>query len=134
MTVSDPPAQLLGPGRPVRAAPLGRAAAALALASALVHVLLLDTASLGSLVMGAAALACLPCAWHLWRGPSTAVWAATAAVDGAMLLLHGQMLATAQADAMPGMAHGSGPPPLMWLGLGLVVSQLGCAGAATLRR
>jgi hypothetical protein len=35
---------------------------------------------------------------------------------------------------MTGMGHGEGPTTLMWLGLGLVVSQLGCAGAAALSR
>jgi hypothetical protein len=136
MTVSDPPAQLLVLARPLRAAALGRAAAGMALASAVIHVLLLDTTSLGSLVMVGAALACLPCAWHLWRRPTAAVWGTTAAVDGAMLLLHGQMVATSAgaAHAMPGMAHGTGPTALMWLGFGLVLSQLGCAGIAVLRR
>ena len=63
---------------------LGRAAAVLALCSALVHLLLLDAGSLGSVVMVGMAAACLPCAWHLWRSPSASVWRVTALVDAAM--------------------------------------------------
>jgi hypothetical protein len=133
MTVSDPPAHLLAGARPVRAAALGRAAAALALVTVVVHALVLDPGSLASLVMAGAAVACLPCAWHLWRRPTAAVWAMTAAVDGAMLLLHTQMLATAGGHAMP-MHHGTRIGGLMWLGLGLVLAQLCLAGVAALRR
>jgi hypothetical protein len=129
--LDEPPGEvdvLLGLARPVRAALLGKVAAGLALAGAAVHVLLVDAGSLGSLVMVAMALACLPCAWHLWRHPSAAVWGATAAVDAAMLLLHAQMLATETHSTA--MHH----PTLMWTGLGLVTSQLALAGAAGLRR
>ncbi|MGY1690403.1 hypothetical protein [Geodermatophilus sp. SYSU D01105] len=111
---------------PVRAPGLGRGAAGLALASLVVHLLLLDGSSLGSLAMVAMAAVCLPCAWHLWRSPSGSVWGLTAAVDAAMLALHGQMLAEA------GHHHPAGP--LMWLGLVLVTAQLALAGAAALRR
>ncbi|MGY1601716.1 hypothetical protein [Geodermatophilus sp. SYSU D00815] len=114
--------------RPVRAAALGRVAAALAGASAVVHLLLLEASSLGSLVMLFMALFCLPCAWHLWRHPTATTWGLTAAVDGAMLLLHAQMLATA-----PHHAHAAAHP-LMWTGLALVTGQLALAGAAALRR
>jgi hypothetical protein len=111
-----------------RAASLGKLAAALALGSAAVHLLLLDAASLGSLVMVGMALACLPCAWHLWRHPTGAVWAMTAAVDGSMLLLHTQMLA--------GETHHTAmhSTTLVWAGFVLVTSQLVLAGAAALRR
>ncbi|WP_448627644.1 hypothetical protein [Geodermatophilus sp. URMC 64] len=129
--LDDPPGDadaLPGLVAPVRAALLGRFAAGLALASAAVHVALLDAASLGSLVMVAMALACLPCAWHLWRHPSAAVWGATAAVDGAMLLLHAQTLAAGTHSAA---MHA---PALMWTGLALVSGQLALAGAAALRR
>ena len=57
---------------------LGRSAAVLALASAAVHVLLFDASSTGSLAMAGMALACLPCAWHLWRAPTPGVWGMTA--------------------------------------------------------
>jgi hypothetical protein len=111
-----------------RAGQLAKVAAVLALASAAVHLLLLDAASLGSLVMVGMALACLPCAWHLWRQPTGAVWATTAAVDAAMLLTHAQMLA--------GETHHTAmhPHTLMWTGFTLVSSQLVLAGAAALRR
>jgi hypothetical protein len=112
---------------------LGRVAAVLALASALVHLLLLDTSSLDSLVMVLMAAACLPCAWHLWRSPSASVWRFTALVDGAMLVLHAQMLSAPSMD-MPGMSHGGPAGGLMWLGLGLVGAQLALAGTAALRR
>jgi hypothetical protein len=111
----------------VRSAPvLGRAAAALALGSAVVHLLLVDAGTLGSLAMLAMALVCLPCAWHLWRSPTGSTWAATAGLDAAMLVLHAQMLA-------PGAGHAhSAVPALMWLGLGLVAAQLALAAAAGL--
>ena len=108
---------------PVRAPGLGRVAAILALGSAAVHLLLLDATSLGALVMAGMALACLPCARHLWRAPTGGVWGVVAAVDAAMLALHAQMVA--------GVHHASS---LMWLGLVLVVAQLALAGAAALRR
>lgn len=113
-----------------RALALGRVAAGLALASALVHLLLLDAGSLGSAVMVLMALGCLPCAWHLWRAPSAPVWRATALVDAAMLVLHLQMLGGSTAHA--GMHHS--PGSLMWLGLALVGGQLALAAAAMLRR
>jgi hypothetical protein len=116
-----------------RALVLGRGAAALALASAAVHLLLLDAGSLGSVAMVLMAAACLPCAWHLWRSPTGSVWRATAMVDAAMLVLHAQMLGTTE-GTMPGMAHPGGPGGLMWLGLGLVTAQLALAGLAALRR
>jgi hypothetical protein len=114
-----------------RALALGRAAAGLALASALVHLLLLDAASLGSAVMVLMALACLPCGWHLWRSPSASVWRFTAVVDAAMLVLHLQMLGGSSSHAAH---HGSAPTSLMWLGVGLVGGQLALATAAILRR
>jgi hypothetical protein len=117
------------PGAPT----LGRVAAGLALASAAVHLLLLDAASLGSVVMVGMAAACLPCAWHLWRSPSASVWRVTALVDVAMLALHLQMLGGSGPD-MAGMSHGASAGGLMWLGLGLVAAQLALAGTAAVRR
>ena len=107
---------------------LGRAAAVLALASALVHLRVLDAGSLGSAVMVLMALVCLPCGWHLWRSPSAAVWRVTALVDAGMLVLHLQMVGTAE------HAGRHSPGSLMWLGVGLVAAQLVLAGAAALRR
>src|SRR5436305_11121013 len=112
-----------------RAAVLGKVAAVVGLASAAVHLLLLDAASLGSLVMVGMALVCLPCAWHLWRRPTLAVWGTTATIDAAMLLTHAQLLTGG------GMHHAHGPAAtLMWTGLAAVTSQPVLAGAAALRR
>jgi hypothetical protein len=113
-----------------RAVALGRVAAVVAVASAAVHLALLDTSSLTSLLMLAMAAVCLPCAWHQWRSPTAAVWRMTAAIDAVMLVAHVQMLG----GAGTGPHLHTGPHPLMWLGLGLVVAQLAVAGAALLRR
>jgi hypothetical protein len=117
---------------------LGRSAAVLALCSAAVHLLLLDASSTGSLAMVGMALACLPCAWRLWRSPAPGVWGMTAAVDAGMALVHSQMLSGAlTAGAMAGMTAGQQGGPaigMMWLALGLVLTQLALAGIATLHR
>ena len=105
---------------------LGRVGAALAAALALVHVLQADASSLGSVAMLGMALACLPCAWHLWRWPTPAVWGITAALDVAMLAVHAQLLA-----GTSGHAHHGAP---VWPALALVGSQLVVAGVATFRR
>ena len=108
---------------------LGRVAAVLALCSALVHLLLLDAESMGSVVMVGMAAACLPCAWHLWRSPTGSVWRVTAGVDAAMLVLHVQLMGSGEH-----MHHAAAPSSLMWLGLALVSGQLVLAGAAAVRR
>jgi hypothetical protein len=113
-----------------RAVTLGRVAAPVALASATVHLALLDPSSLTSLLMLAMAAVCLPCAWHQWRLPTAAVWRMTAVVDAVMLVAHVQMLG----GAGTGPHLHTGPQPLMWLGLGLVVAQLALAGSALLCR
>ena len=106
------------------ALPLGRAAAALVATSAVVHVLQADTASLAGLLMPVMALACLPCAWHLWRAPTGAVWALTAALDAGMLLVH----ATVMAGGGMAMHHSAaGPGTLVWTGLVLAGAQLALA-------
>ena len=102
---------------------LARAAAGLALASAAVHLLLVSTGELGTLVMAGMALVCLPCAWHLWRRPTPGVWVMTAAVDVGMLALHAPMLASAG-------HHASAPAALVWTGLALVLGQLALAALA----
>lgn len=111
-----------------RAPALGQVAAGLAVASAVVHLLLLDAGTLGSLVMVGMAAACLPCAWQLWHAPTSSVWGMTAAVDAGMLVLHIQML------AQPHHQHDGFACTLMWLGLGLVAGQLALAGTAAVRR
>jgi len=131
MTTLARPAALSTRSAPAR--PLGRAAALLALGSAVVHLLLVDAGTLGSLAMLGMALVCLPCAWHLWRSPTGSTWTATAGLDAAMLVLHAQLLA-------PAAGHGhaaDSAPALMWLGLGLVAAQLALAavvGLIALRR
>ncbi|WP_143234754.1 hypothetical protein [Paractinoplanes atraurantiacus] len=45
---------------------------------------------------------CVPCALHLWRGPSRATWCLTAAMTAAMLALHGSLMSVA------GHHHGTG--------------------------
>jgi hypothetical protein len=107
---------------------LGRVAAILALASATLHLALLDASSLGSFAMVGMALACLPCAWHLWRGPTAGVWCMTAGLDVAMLLIHAQMLAGPAMMSMPG--HSRRPSELLALGLGVVGAQLVLAAGA----
>jgi hypothetical protein len=103
---------------------LGRIAAVVALASAVVHVLSVTTSSLGSLAMAGMALACLPCAWHLWRAPTVSVWALTALLDLGMVALHAPMGVTASGHihgVAAGHVHGARP---MWLALALVAGSL----------
>src|SRR5689334_9388540 len=103
-----------------RAFVLGRVAAPLMPASAVVHVLLLDAASLGSILMALMAAACLPCAWQLWRNATARAWRFVAAMEGTMLVLHLQMIdggrsAVDAYHAMPGMEHDSSVTALMGL-------------------
>jgi hypothetical protein len=108
---------------------LGRVAAVLVATSAVVHVLQADAASLGGLLMPVLALACLPCAWHLWRAPTAAVWGMTAALDAGMLLVH----ATVMAGGGTGMHDGAaGPGALVRAGLVLAGAQLALAAVAAL--
>jgi hypothetical protein len=109
---------------------LGRAAAVLAVASAVVHLLQVTSTTLGSLAMAGMALACLPCARHLWRAPTASVWGLTAALDAGMLFLHAT-LATGKGGVHS--AHATSGSELGWLGLALVGGQL-CMAAAALRR
>jgi hypothetical protein len=110
---------------------LGRVAAVLVATSAVVHLLQADTASLAGLLMPVMALACLPCAWHLWRAPTGAVWGMTAALDAGMVLVH----ATAAAGGGMAMHHSpSGPGTLVWAGLVLAGAQLALAALAVLAR
>ena len=109
---------------------LGRVAAGLALSAALVHLLLVD-GSLGSVAMVLMAAACLPCAWHLWTGPTGRVWALTATADAAMLALHAQMLEPQSGHQhMAAMTHQA--TGLVAVGLVLVAGQLALAGVSAL--
>ena len=113
---------------------LGRAAAGLAVAGALVHLLLLDVTSLASLAMAATAAVCLPCAWRLWRRPTRSAWRTTVLADVTMLALHVQVLAEpAAAGTAHGAHHGAAPGGLAWTGLVLVAASL-AAGAVALSR
>jgi len=112
-----------------RAVALGRAAAVLAVGSAGVHLLLAASGELSAVAMAVMALACLPCAWHLWLAPSGQVWALTALVDAGMLAVHAPMVVGGGHD---GMAHG--PSSTVVAGLVLVTVQLVLAAVALLRR
>jgi hypothetical protein len=126
-TLSSRPA----PGVAVEPSVLGRVVAVLALGSALVHLLLVDPSTLGSLAMLGMALACLPCAWHLWTGPTGRVWALTATADAAMLALHAQMLEPQSGHQhMAAMTHQA--TGLVAVGLVLVAGQLALAGVSAL--
>ena len=121
------------PARGVAGEPtvLGRAVAVLAVGSALVHLLLVDLSTLGSLAMLGMALACLPCAWHLWTGPTGRVWALTATADAAMLALHAQMLEPQSGHQhMAAMSHHA--TGLVTVGLVLVAGQLALAGVSAI--
>ena len=132
------------PAVPVRAPVLGRVAAGLALAVAAVHLLLVSSSggSAEALALTAMALACLPCAWHLWRSPSARVWAVTAGVDAAMAVLHLRMVLGASGTGgqdMAGMhmhadSAAGGTGALVWPALGLVLAQLAVAAVAALHR
>ncbi|MBB3086616.1 hypothetical protein [Geodermatophilus sabuli] len=127
-----------GPGpavAPARALSPGRVAAAMASMSVVVHVLVLDASSLGSLAMTVMGVACLPCAWHLWRRPTPGVWRTTATVDGGMLLLHVQGLGGhGHHGADPGPAAVGSPSALMWAGVALVGGQVVLAAVVLLGR
>jgi hypothetical protein len=107
----------------------GRAAAVLAVASAVVHLLQVTSTTLGSLAMAGMALACLPCARYLWRTPTASVWRLTAALDAGMLPLHATLVAGEGVHS----GHATSGAELRWLGLALIVGQL-CMAAAALRR
>jgi hypothetical protein len=118
-----------------KALALGRAGAALTGASAVVHVLQATSSSLAGLVMALMALACLPCAWHLWRSPTAGVWKLTALLDVTMLLLHVQVMA-GSASTVPTahLDHGGSPGGLMWTGLALAATSLSVCAVALTRR
>ncbi|SDC60141.1 hypothetical protein SAMN05660690_2088 [Geodermatophilus telluris] len=125
MTTAD------GAARPGARA-LGRAAAGLAVAGSLLHLLLLDATSLASLAMAATAAVCLPCAWQLWRRPTRSAWRTTVLADVTMLLLHAQLLGEPAAGGAAHAAHhGAAPGAPAWTGLALVAGSL-AAGAVAL--
>jgi hypothetical protein len=103
----------------------GRVAAVLALTSAGVHATAVDTGSLTSLAMAGMALACLPCAWHLWRAPAPRVWGTTVLLDLGMLAVHAP-----GAAGTGGHVHGSvgtaqaGVPLVAQTGIVLVTASL----------
>jgi hypothetical protein len=117
---------------------LGRIAAALAVASAGVHVLSVTASSLGSLAMAGMALTCLPCAWHLWRAPTVSVWGLTVLLDLGMVALHAPMGQTASGHGhaeVAGHVHGAAPmwPALVLVAGSLLLSTVALATAARTR-
>jgi hypothetical protein len=78
--------------------------------------------------MALMAVACLPCAWHLWRWPTASVWGLTALLDGTMLALHLQLVAGGHAH------HSTTAGGLMWAGLALAVGSLSVSAVALTRR
>jgi hypothetical protein len=77
---------------------LGRLGASLGVLSVLAHGPLVyaglrdgNLAVLG--VALAMAAVCLPCAVHLWRGPTRVTWCVTAGMTAVMLALHGSLTA-----------------------------------------
>ncbi len=131
MSVVGPTRELTRVGSRTVGAGLGRIAAALALASAVVHVVSVTTSSLGSLAMAGMALACLPCAWHLWSAPTVPVWTLTALIDLGMVALHAPMLAASgHAPGHGGAAGHVHGAESMWLALALVVGSLALSTVA----
>ena len=121
-------AAVVRPGVPV----LGRTAAVLAVASALVHLIHVTPDSLASLAMVAMAAACLPCAWHLWQAPTASVWRLTALLDLTMLLIHLTLMSDATSHAGP--HGGASSVGMSWFGAALVVGQLALAASSLRRR
>lgn len=81
-----------------------RVAAVGAAASGLLHLVMLSQGHhLGAaLLMAAMAIACLPCAGHLWRAASMRSWTVIAVINAAMLATHLGMLT---GHASPTAAH-----------------------------
>lgn len=62
-----------------------------------------------AVLAAAMAVACLPCAWHLWRGPSVGAARAVIAMSLAMVAVHGTLVvagAGVHGDAQSGHAQG----------------------------
>jgi hypothetical protein len=84
---------------------VGRTCAALAVASAGLHVVLLGHAANATtmVVMAAMAAVCLYCAHELWRGGSDRAWVVVALMNLAMIAVH---------LPAPAHHHGAGPGPV----------------------
>lgn len=96
---------------------LRRALAALAVVSAVLHLLMLGHGPLWlGLIMAALAVACFPCVGHLWRGPSLRTWISLGAMNAGMLLIHLWILSagttTPAAGPEPAAHHHHGAPGL----------------------
>jgi hypothetical protein len=118
-------------------AALGRAAAAVGALCVAVHVVTAASAGHGGPVERAGfvamAVACLPCAWALWRRPARGVWRTTAVMYGGMLFVH-LVLLSAASGRPEHLAGGSHPASAgaglgMWGGLLLAALQVALAGA-----
>lgn len=83
-----------------------RAAAVAAGLSALLHLVMMGHGNIfWGLLMAGMALACLPCAGHLWRRPSVGLWVALGVMNAAMVAVHGGLWAAGALD------HTHGPAP-----------------------
>ncbi|RJN32749.1 hypothetical protein [Nesterenkonia natronophila] len=88
-----------------------RFAAVLGGLSGLLHLLMLVHGPLGvGLIMAAAALACLPCAGHLWRHGTSTTWVTVGFMNVLMVVLH--------LGILYGGSHASGAPETGGLDLG----------------
>lgn len=73
-----------------------RTAALLAVASALMHLLMLGHGSIvWGLIMATMALVCFPCAGHLWRFGSRKLWLTIGVMNAAMVAVHAWLLVSA---------------------------------------
>lgn len=87
-----------------------RFAAVLGGLSGLLHLLMLTHGPLGvGLIMTAAAIACLPCAGHLWRHGTSRIWATVGLMNALMVVVH--------LGIIFGGRHLSGPAETAELGL-----------------
>ncbi|MGX5653369.1 hypothetical protein ACWKWC_01180 [Geodermatophilus nigrescens] len=109
-------------GRPGGPQLLAAVAAGVAVAAALLHLppLALPAPGWGAAASLALAVACLGCAVHLWRRPSTAAWAGHVAV-GALMLAHPLLAPTGHAHAHGAAAWTPGVL-LLVAGLGVLLA------------
>lgn len=130
---------------------LRRTAAVAAAVSGVLHILMLGHGGLfWWLAMVAMALACFPCAGHLWRRPSLKSWMLLGAMNAGMVTIHLWMMAAAGSlpDAQAGSAasiedaghhqhHAAGAFPLpheqlFHLATGLALFEVGAALVAVI--
>jgi hypothetical protein len=94
--------------------------------------------AVGTAVLVAMAVACLPCVGALWRRPGPGTWRVTGLMYGGMLFAHLLLLSATGAAGhgghMAGTPHptgvGSWTEVGMWVGLLLAAVQVALAGTA----